>query len=109
MITFELAKQLKEAGYPNMHFACSKDHDCNCDKSDCELDAIYHPSLSQLIEECGEEFHSLDSPVIANKIKDFGIWTATGSIDRKGKRFGFVNGKTPSEAVARLWLKLNKK
>jgi hypothetical protein len=70
------------------------------------------PTLSELIEACGDKFESL--------YKVYGI---TASAKSSGKAGGYeaiavqVNefsehqwewGKTPEEAVAKLWLSLNK-
>lgn len=51
--------------------------------------------LSSLIEACGSKFHHL-----LNNIHE---WRASGISGEFGR------GNTPEEAVARLWLKLNKK
>lgn len=56
------------------------------------------PTLSELIEACGEEFASLER-------KSFG-WMAFGF--RKYEEFD-ITAPTPEEAVARLWLALNPK
>jgi len=95
MITYELAKKLKEAGFK------SKDN-------------AYIPTLEELIEACGKETFTLWN---YNKKwfcglrtimkKDTGCFTDTHTliIDYED----YVIGNSPEEAVANLWLKLNKK
>lgn len=138
MISYELAKQLKEAGFPQKrdpkkgelfsYLAYYKDdfnievgtYDTCCasssfnydeyvnavDFKECEESSIgasgwvcYIPTLEELIEACGDE--------------KFSLWCYP-----HGYIIGFTPGsmkddmricKTPSEAVARLWLALNKK
>ena len=83
MITFELAKELKDAGYEQ-------------DISSCKP---YKPRLSELIEACGKRFHS----ICRNKEQKY--WYAY-PFNNPGHVGG---GSTPESAVARLWLALNKK
>ena len=104
MITYELAKQLKEAGFPQDKFCsgtirefdkngCSPSNNryCNCNGENHYLD----PYLHFLIEACGESFGGLERELNGDS------WLAD-------KRFGSdaVIGDTPEEAVAKLWLKL---
>ena len=60
------------------------------------------PTLEELIEACGEGFWTL----VNSKMLEGTVWLASqyivgGEIKEKGS--------TPTEAVARLWLKLHKK
>ena len=73
-----LALELKEAGFPQVHF--ERFIDCA------------DPTLSQLIEACGESFANL----------------AAHKKDEWDCNWGAAIGATPEEAVARLWLVLNK-
>lgn len=143
MITYELAKQLKDARFPQIFKGGSKViHDnqvyihlggghngdeglyaremftCCLDeynKMDSDLDIntaiknIYDwdvtliPTLSELIETCGDGFGVL----LRTTRED---WCAGNSADKYGELVdprGF--GSSPEEAVARLWLALNKK
>ena len=89
-MNYELCKKLKEARFP------FKEHD------DDHVNEIYgglsyYATLSELIEACGEKFKSL------NKIKQKKNWWAAGS----GNGLS-VHGSTPEEAVANLWLSINK-
>jgi hypothetical protein len=110
-MNYELAKQLKDAGFPQntdnqvLHpfFCTGWDKGNKCTKKDqCTV-----PTLSELIEACGGEF--LDLSTIEGK--DY-VWEACGKYyccDEHGEGRKFGEGKTPEEAVAKLWLELNKK
>ena len=131
-MNYELALKLKEAGFPqtsnviycinetglpqltekySIHDTCpmrlneyggyEKVWDCIC------------PTLSELIEACGNRFKSI------NRIED-DLWEAEGYEFNKNERNTEIKGiimgkkfsifdKTPEEAVANLWLKLNEK
>lgn len=108
-MNYELAKELKEAGYlqekmdivgnhricPDGTFTCYGQHtDTPC----------YSPTLSELIEAClvfSEEKNG-DFHLEKNEKSSWGA-----SIDCF-KNDPYIFGKTPEEAVARLWLSLNK-
>jgi hypothetical protein len=108
-MNYELAKQLKEAG-----FSQGKLLDCDTYINDdnsyttyqyASPNALYLPNLSELIEACGDKFSSLTrSPR--------NTWY-TSTPKGEGKyEYEFVvgiEGSTPEEAVANLWLALNKK
>ena len=63
----------------------------------------YVPTLSELIEACGEDFIELE------KVKD--VWWSKGAWEKCGEgecpKYD-VMGSTPDEAVAKLWLEINK-
>lgn len=122
-MNYELCKELKEAGFPQKyptggHNAKGQRYWMH-DQSDNDYTEILHdgylsnaldnsqltliPLLSELIEACGEQFSSLGSP----KYMDTDVWVA-GYIPRDGVLIRGT-GHTPKEAVARLWLALNKK
>jgi hypothetical protein len=103
MITYELAKALKDAGFPQKFGAEGILHQPN------EIHVSY-PTLSELIEACGDRFGKLEAQLTS---KEFCCppkgreWVATNCyacIERIT-----THGTTPEEAVARLWLALNKK
>ncbi len=96
-MNYELAKQLKEAGFPQ-----------NLDGNKClngsplkhydKEGEPYCPTLSELIEACGEELFTL-----SNIGRDGHKWEAS-TINELCTR-----GSTPEEAVAKLWLEVNEK
>jgi hypothetical protein len=85
-MTYELAKQLKDAGFPFIK--------CEHDESSIKI-----PTLSELIEACGAGFDHLMRV-------DEGFLAFPNDIDVKNDGEDYL-GKTPEEAVAKLWLKLN--
>lgn len=109
MIDYELAKKLKEAGFPirecknaEMAFAYGM----------AKLDGIkyLYPTLSELIEACGPRWWKLEktAPERGSFLQRY---VATGG---RGEFLGgeliavSKIGKTPEIAVALLWLALNK-
>lgn len=90
-MNYELAKKLKDAGFP---------YDWCIDGSPCltgiEDSVNCLPDLSELIEACGENLLTLQG------CKELGWDAIYGLPPRTGQ------GKTPEEAVANLWLELNK-
>ena len=113
---YELAKQLKDAGFPQPH------HNEQCTKNDCYMLPCPNsrPTLEELIEACG------DDCVFVAKDRYSGTysgakWLAYGWLDDDygidGDDVSCMNfwhdnkepvgkGATPAEAVARLWLAL---
>ena len=63
-------------------------------------DRAYIPTLSELIEECGENFETL----VRYKDGTYRAYRRNGPEDLQA-----IPSNTPTEAVARLWLALNKK
>lgn len=106
-MNYSLAKKLKEAGFPQglkpMFDAEGYIHRTNEEDENW----VYEPSLEELIEACGNRFDEL---MKSKHIKD-SLWRATAypceECDWKGMFHGV--GSTPIEAVASLWLELNKK
>jgi len=105
-MNYKLAKQLKDSGY---ELTC-----CSETSNHIQIgnQPYLIPTLSELIDACGEEFVQL---YYFNGSKD---WCASGGINMLSKenteklRQGTTTqysemGKTPEEAVAKLWLKLN--
>lgn len=100
-MTYELAKQLKDAGLAQhkTKWDCPK----SCFNGACSV------SLSELIEAC------------LPYVKDFGlsyfrpigekkyIWQADNNPTENDESTTWSDGKTPEEAVAGLWIELNKK
>lgn len=90
-VTYELAKQLKIAGWP-------QDKHLMADlrmMEDGEKDTVTLPTLSELIEACGSVVLSVGKDGFTNVMKFNPIVDA--------------QGEAPEEAVAKLWLELNRK
>ncbi len=103
---YKLAKELKDAGFPEPKGVCfnpvfgvyghwNKD--------------VYVPALRELTYACGDDFGAL------MRISD-NSWQAMGGAIMKSEKYDMQGewtrkclGATPEEAVARLWLALNKK
>lgn len=118
---YELAKQLKGAGFPQnpngKGYSCfepvgevcglpESEHETKCDDWDCkrcEVPDVYPPLLEELIEACGDRFTALERAVLDYKE----IWRVYFPRPHKGF-ISHYTGKTPEEAVAKLWLALNK-
>jgi hypothetical protein len=115
MISYELAKQLKDAGWK---FQLQKHWNV------VEIPMLWgnvlidgevyiQPTFSELIGACGDRFYALRKDIYRDGNKFMAMSTGvTEYTDNRGSYksynlFGY--GKTPEEAVARLWLELNKK
>ena len=92
-MNYELCKKLEEAGYKFKDFIV--DEYIGVDKED---GGWIKPTLSELIEACGDKFVSLTQDWTNNH------WYC----EAKGVT-RVIWGGTSEEAVAKLWLALNKK
>lgn len=109
-MTYELAKQIKDAGFPHEHTTHGGndgfDEYCE-DEEFLSGENICIPKLSELIEACGDEddftLHRIGTVWIAEK------WYQPLENRPKFLKAGQHKGSTPEEAVANLWLELNKK
>lgn len=91
MISYELAKQLKDAGF------------LGSENWTLEGDVIVRPTLSELINVCGNEHFVLFSmPAEEDKSKR---WKLKCMMKQWA---GTTFGKTPEDAVANAWLTMNK-
>jgi hypothetical protein len=118
-MTYELAKKLKDAGFPQelerrIHYRenCEECMNGNYEKPMSlelldELD-IAIPTLSELIEACGNKFRRLTLHSKNKKHPNL-IWQASPNQHNSLNWKQGVRGDTPEEAVAELWLKFNKK
>ena len=122
MNSYELAKKLKEAGFPQMPHGKGDWRDSKGirtpEGSEIKDGDFYVPTLSELIEACGRSFKGLEQINFQS-----GGWAAYGilptmdiSIEERlkdqyeeRKVLNGGKGSTPEEAVANLWLELNKK
>ena len=101
-MTDELAKQLYDAGFPHKFYWCcdfeKAGHECRADRPDCILTPQSMPTLSKLLETCGDRFGYLSR----KEYVDGKYWVTNSDGSQED-----ITGKTPEEAVAKLWLALN--
>jgi hypothetical protein len=93
---YKLAKELKDAGFPQNKGSMFIIPLEPTDK------AIVIPALEELIEDCEKELDEIVIYIAYDVAKVEGFNPTYGHELK-------VKGKTPTEAVARLWLELNKK
>ena len=100
MISYELAKKLKDAGFPLT--PCNLGENGSCESRTCSESFSKHihecwcdPTLEEAIEACGDGYFRLEHNQIG--------WQANIALDGVSSF-----GKTPLEAVCNLWLELNK-
>lgn len=116
-MNYELAKQLKNAGFVQPSGEAIDTMDgyflCECSHLSGDPDAktvfgdthekAYKPSLSELIEACGKRFKFLERIQMVDDTDDgIEIWFRCNDNTMTDSHF-------PEEAVATLWLVLNKK
>lgn len=106
-MNYELATELSEAGWDiDTEFCFNPEYKTRQIKAGpLAYGYIPAPSLSELIEACGEGFGVLEHTHLGSQ--DY--CTAGEYIDQDGNVVGGHDGSTPEEAVARLWLALNAK
>lgn len=112
MLSYELAKKLKEAGFSqegkgdlaamigDLNFFAVLPGD---PVGTAQEDSVYIPTLSELIEACGKEFAGL------HRVRHLDRWLAVRDTDGGMKQFLAGDGSTPEEAVSRLYLALHAK
>jgi hypothetical protein len=93
MISFQLARQLKDAGFPQSELARAQ--------RKAGYDYVCMPALATLIEACREDFGALR--------READVWVACEYISERGRWGNAHEGESPEDAVARLWLSLNRK
>ena len=119
-MNYELAKQLKDAGFPQTGLKYTWYYEGNSLHNSGEkyLDVknnpkrIISPSLSELIEACGDKFGGLEywrTCIEPNERWECYSEQYTKMIEDIHYLEFCVYGSTPEEAVAKLWLELNKK
>ena len=116
-MNYELCKSLKDAGFPqeNTGYCCYYIYTDRYGYLESVGDQpqegfIRKPSLSELIEACAEDeqtFNLFNGYLIGKE----GMWHASSTYIVHPEHGGSLicHGSTPEEAVARLWLELNKK
>ena len=108
---YKLLKQLREVGFPQaevegQYISCKEclTKGINGNKGCGKECVVYIPTLSELIDTCGNEFGNLSTLAEGTTEEDFiTSWCAEnlgGGVERIGK--------TPEEAVAKLFIELNK-
>ena len=104
MFSYELAKKLRDAGFKQegrgeLISERGAYYDFYPEKN------VYCPTFSELIEACGDKFEYL------NRVHGGGWVAGTKDTPLEGTldTSNYESGKTPEEAVANLWLELNKK
>lgn len=96
-MNYELCKKLKDAGFPLKKR-------CLCESNCIHLN---FPTLSEMIGACGDKFESL--VFHKEEFKAYPIKNISDEIYQDGDVPNKGWCKTPEEAVANLWLELNKK
>lgn len=104
---YALAKELKDNGFPQGHpvnhhlggIWITDDEDTTYHENGLKGEC-YIPTLSELIEECGTNFETL----VHYEDSTWRAYRRDGAEDLQN-----VPSSTPEEAVAMLWLVLNKK
>jgi hypothetical protein len=91
MISYQLARKLKDAGFPQSELARAQ--------RQAGYDYVSLPTLSTLIEACKDQFGAL--------AKTPDCWVACEYISERGRWTNAHEGESPEDAVARLWLALN--
>jgi hypothetical protein len=108
-VNYELAKQLKDAGFPQHDNVGSRfvwPENPDPEKTNAEL-RIYIPTLEELIEACGERFYQLTC--VWGDDHGNEQWEAIPVGHLLLQKHYKGEGSTPTEAVGRLFIALNKK
>lgn len=98
-MNYELATKLKEAGFPQ----------------GIDPERLIYPTLAELITACGSKFFYVSKLTGYNAFPEnqekpkLLPWGAKGLLENPEKYTEMFLGSTPEEAVANLWLELNKK
>lgn len=95
-MTYELAKELKDAGFPQGKISMELVRAFAYFKQE----PAYYPILEELIEACGDNLFSVGRLRSGGWGAYSGMW---------GEEKPYASGLTSTEAVARLWLALNAK
>jgi len=96
ILSYKLAKELKDAGFPmGWGGRCGKRHNHIKDQENCVY--VNQLTLEELIDACGDGFKHLHRGLTGKS------WSAWGKIENVSR------AKDPKTAVAKLFIKLNKK
>jgi hypothetical protein len=110
-MTYELAKQLKDIGFPQDGNGLSSSPPIAFENQKFEPEEyVYLPTLSELIEACPKEipygrgmFYHFELSFSSGMEE----WTASYAIEHDLSKY-FATGSTPEEVVAKLFIALNK-
>jgi len=107
---YELALKLKEAGFPQREleegdFTLCQHNNGDIHEIDESCEHVVIPSLSELIEACKEDFHSLHR--LVHRPLEQERWQVRGVKTKSTEHI--VYGSTSEEAIANLYLALNNK
>jgi hypothetical protein len=103
-MNYELAKELKDAGYPLIE--CDPGAKWNGGPFFKIDDIIYFsPRLEEIIEWCGDGFKNLERNTTTANV----VWLCNNYLSEHSPLDEMTEGSTPTQAVARLWLVLRKK
>ena len=109
-MNYELAKELKDAGFPQQDYSWICQHGNGVHflgTPHCEK--CFVPSLSELIEVCGDRFGGLEHwAECVNSNERWESYTPLIFTGSEPEHEIVVYAPTPDEAVAKLWLALNK-
>lgn len=104
----ELEQELKDAGFKFRPFGEPRDHYTQFGSEP----PVHAPLLGELIEACGDKFYSLRTADgitwVAHPTEMLESLAAFAFSDEKSWSYNGSKGKSPEEAVARLWLVLQK-
>lgn len=107
-MTYELAKQLKDAGFRQDFSAISWGYDGNGNIREAstyglrDYGLVKIPTLSDLIEAINNDMFG----AMTLHIDKTGFTQATSQ--RRSEKDGYITGSTPEEAAAKLYIELNK-
>ena len=101
-MTYELALELKNAGFKQTGIHSPLTYS----RGEGEP---YHPYLDELIEACGEGFHSLHKVGVGFRADGRKVTDIPKDMAERDKMSIIEIGSTPEEAVSNLWLAINKK
>ena len=100
---YEILKELMDAGFTQVGEGTYVEGNIESDETGIiTTNSVYEPTLEELIEACGEDFESL--------VRDYktGGWKTNTDLGYSEEP-GDSQGSTPKEAVARLYIVLNRK
>jgi len=106
---YELAKELKDAGFSQEHGGGQYLVEGHISIKDglTESSPAYAPTLEELIDACGIGFGALG--LDSERTFEQKPFYACAVVTKQGEWLGpYGHGSAPTEAVARLWLSLNK-